>query len=162
MRNRRAACEEAIHKGRDEPRGLQKWKSWTARRASASPPSAGPSTFRSLPGRQKLRREVEWLLTEDGSAGPMERPALDVAAYLLGTSTVTQVDLGTQVGRYKIEGLIGGREGPDLPCLRLRPGRRVARIEVLRYQYPISWHWRTSSTATWAFSLSGCVLARLI
>src|SRR5229473_6479289 len=58
-------------------------------------------------GDEELRREVEALLGQDGLRGPLERPAVEVAAHLLADSTVTQVAVGTRLGPYKIESRLG-------------------------------------------------------
>jgi eukaryotic-like serine/threonine-protein kinase len=54
-----------------------------------------------------LRREVEELLAQGGAGGPLAQPAMEIAANLLADSTVSGLALGSQLGRYKIEALVG-------------------------------------------------------
>jgi eukaryotic-like serine/threonine-protein kinase len=84
----------------------------------------------------ELRREVESLLAQDGLDGPMERPAVAVAARLLDLSKVelstathlaTQLTAGAQLGPYKIEGPLGaGGMGQVYRGRDTRLGRAVA------------------------------------
>jgi len=55
----------------------------------------------------ELRREVESLLAQGSLAGVMEQPPLPIAAGLRTDITVTQLAFGTQLGPYRIEGLLG-------------------------------------------------------
>ena len=54
----------------------------------------------------ELRREVESLLAQESAATPLDHPAWEGAASLLG-ATATIMTPGTQVGPYKIEGPLG-------------------------------------------------------
>ena len=54
----------------------------------------------------ELRREVESLLAQESGATPLDHPAWEGAASLLG-STVAILTPGTQLGPYKIEGPLG-------------------------------------------------------
>jgi TolB-like protein/tRNA A-37 threonylcarbamoyl transferase component Bud32 len=58
-------------------------------------------------GDPDLRREVESLLAENDREGVMDQPAMEVAANLLADPTATRALVVTQLGRYKIEGLLG-------------------------------------------------------
>src|SRR4051794_12445412 len=55
----------------------------------------------------ELLRDVVSLLAEDTSAGPMNRPILQVAASLLDDSPATQWTPGMQVGPYQIVSRLG-------------------------------------------------------
>src|ERR1700722_18451210 len=54
----------------------------------------------------ELRREVESRLAQERDATPLDRPAWESTASLLG-STVAVITSGTQLGPYKIEGPLG-------------------------------------------------------
>src|SRR6185369_11152261 len=51
-----------------------------------------------------LQRDVLALLTQDSGAGPMERPAMELASSLLND---TQLAAGTRVGPYQIVSNLG-------------------------------------------------------
>src|ERR1700693_1892999 len=71
------------------------------------PAERGAFLARACQGDQELLREVESLLAHDGIAGPMEQPPLPIAAGLRTDTTVTQLAVGTQLGPYRIEALLG-------------------------------------------------------
>jgi serine/threonine protein kinase len=54
-----------------------------------------------------LRREVESLLAQDVSGGPLERPAMEAAANLLEETTATELSSGAQLGPYRLDALLG-------------------------------------------------------
>jgi serine/threonine protein kinase/Tol biopolymer transport system component len=72
----------------------------------------------------ELRRDVLALLAQDSGAGPMERPAMEVAASLLND---TQWTAGTKVGPYQIVSRVGqGGMGDVFRARDTRLGRNVA------------------------------------
>ena len=78
----------------------------------------------------ELRREVESLLAQQSGATPLDRPAWDGAASLLG-STVAVFTPGTQLGPYKIERPLGsGGMGEVFQATDTRLHRTVA-IKIL-------------------------------
>src|ERR1700719_2042952 len=82
----------------------------------------------------ELRREVESLLAQQSGATPLDRPAWEGAASLLG-STVAAMTPGTQLGPYKIEGPLGaGGMGEVFRGVDTRLGRPVA-VKTSREQF---------------------------
>jgi eukaryotic-like serine/threonine-protein kinase len=82
----------------------------------------------------ELRREVESLLAQQSGATPLDHPAWEGAASLLG-STVAVLTPGTQLGPYKIEGpLAAGGMGEVFRGVDIRLGRSVA-VKTSREQF---------------------------
>ena len=78
----------------------------------------------------ELRGEVESLLAQESGATPLDHPAWEGAASLLG-STATLMTPGTQLGPYKIEGSLGaGGMGEVFRATDTRLHRSVA-IKIL-------------------------------
>jgi len=84
----------------------------------------------------ELRREVESLLAQQSGATPLDRPAWEGTASLLG-STVAVLTPGTQLGPYKIEGPLGaGGMGEVFRATDTRLGRSVA-IKTSQEQFSV-------------------------
>jgi serine/threonine protein kinase/Tol biopolymer transport system component len=82
----------------------------------------------------ELRREVESLLAQESGATPLDHPAWEGAASLLG-STAAALMPGTQLGPYKIQGpLAAGGMGEVFRGVDTRLGRSVA-VKTSREQF---------------------------
>jgi len=82
----------------------------------------------------ELRREVESLLAQQSGGTPLDHPAWEGTASLLG-STVARLPAGTQLGPYKIEGpLAAGGMGEVFRGVDTRLGRPVA-VKTSREQF---------------------------
>lgn len=82
----------------------------------------------------EVRREVESLLAQESGGTPLDHPAWDGSASLLG-STVAALTPGTQLGPYKIEGpLAAGGMGEVFRGVDTRLGRSVA-VKTSREQF---------------------------
>jgi serine/threonine protein kinase len=83
-----------------------------------------------------LRREVERLLEQDSNGKILDRPA----GELMETGTIAQFGVGTQLGPYRIEKLLGaGGMGEVLRAVDTRLGRAVA-IKTCREQFTERFH----------------------
>src|SRR5712691_2820189 len=96
------------------------------------PDQRGAFLVEACRGDEGLRREVEALLGQDGLQGPLERPAVEVAADLLGGANQTRLAVGARLGPYEILAPIGaGGLGEVHRARDSRVGREVA-IKVPR------------------------------
>jgi eukaryotic-like serine/threonine-protein kinase len=83
----------------------------------------------------EVRREVESLLAQPGSAEFLDRPAFQNAPQLLGDSTITVLAVGAHLGPYRIESQLGqGGMGEVYRAVDTRLGRLVA-IKITREQF---------------------------
>src|SRR5712691_7551556 len=91
------------------------------------PDQRGAFLVEACRGDEGLRREVEALLGQDGLQGPLERPAVEVAADLLGGANQTRLAVGARLGPYEILAPIGaGGMGEVHRARDSRVGREVA------------------------------------
>ena len=85
----------------------------------------------------ELRREVESLLAQNGE-NLLDGPVMEVAAKLLDDSSEEQLEVGSQLGPYKIESSIGAGGMGQLLLSRKLAGNfpdfeRVLRLQGSRY-----------------------------